>query len=226
VVHPSILDKVTFLQGLDRSSKEDLAARAIVRRYPRGRRLWNAGDPPQGLFVILEGHVRVVRAGPRRVQAVHTEGPGATLGEVPLFAGGTYPATATAGESCVCLILDRQALANVMDVHPEVSWALLRHLAARLRLVLDRLAAQGSDPAIVRLAAYLVARPARPDGGLTFGGTQQALAEELGTVREVVVRLLGRLQNEGVIERTGRGRFLIRDSARLRKLAAGDLGVW
>ena len=49
--------------------------------------------------------------------------------------------------------------------------------------------------------------------------THQALADELGTVREIISRLLRRFEREGWVE-LARERIHIRDSAALRAVAA------
>jgi CRP-like cAMP-binding protein len=216
----STIDAVPFLRGLESAAKAEIAARAITARYGQGQRLWSAGDPPKGLFVILAGRVRVVRSRGKRAQLVHVEGPGATLGEVPLFAGGTYPATAVAVEPTTCLVLDRQSLTYVMRAQPALAWALLERLASRLRVVLDKLGEQGADPVVARLARYVLARQADAEGGFTLGATQEAVAEELGTAREVIVRLMTDLLRAGVLERRGRARYAVRDANTLHALAA------
>jgi CRP-like cAMP-binding protein len=59
-----------------------------------------------------------------------------------------------------------------------------------------------------RLREWLAARSRQADnGGFTLGLTQAQLAEELGTVREVVVRSLRSLVEEGAVARVGRGKF-------------------
>lgn len=65
-----------------------------------------------------------------------------------------------------------------------------------------------------RLAAALLGH------GTVVAGTHQALADELGTVREIVTRLLRRFERAGWL-RTGRERIEILDAAALRALAAG-----
>jgi CRP-like cAMP-binding protein len=221
VIAPSILDAVAIFTGLSPASRADLAHRAVVRKYPAGQRLWTAGDAPSGLFVILDGRVRVVRLLRGRTQVVHVEGPGATLGEIPLFAGGTYPATAIAAEPTRCLVLERRALAAAMAAHPELAWLLLGRMAERLRHVLDRLASQTAEPVIARLARYLHGRAERAGGPFTLGGTQQAVAEEIGTAREVVVRLLRELIEAGALERRGPSRYALRDAGLLAQIASG-----
>jgi CRP-like cAMP-binding protein len=219
-----LLGSVPFLNGLGGATRADLAARAVVSSFARGQRLWTAGDAPRGLFVILDGRVRAVRTMRGRTRVVHVEGPGATLGEVPPVAGGTYPATALATEPTRCLVLDRRALTAAMAAHPELAWLLLARLAERLRRVVDRLASQAADPVIARLARYLRTRAERAQGPFTLGGTQQAVAEDLATAREVVVRLLRDLIKTGAIERRGPSRYAVRDAGLLAEIASGEAG--
>jgi CRP-like cAMP-binding protein len=219
MVKRELIERVELLRGLSLDAREELAARAVTRRHARGHRLWTAGTDPRGLFILLEGRVRIVRTSGRRQHVLHTEGPGATLGEVPLFSGGTYPATAIAEEASLCLVIDRSSLAVAMTRDPQLAWTLLARLATRVRHLVDRLSAQTADPVLARLAAYLLARPIREDGSITLGGTQQQVAEEIGTVREVVVRTLGQLCQDGVLVARVRGSY-VPDARRLRELCA------
>ena len=86
------------------------ARHAVERSFAPGEGLFLAGAEPRGLHVVLEGRVRVVRARGDRQHVVHTEGAGGTLGEVPLFAGGSYPSTAVAAEPTRCAVLSRDEL--------------------------------------------------------------------------------------------------------------------
>jgi CRP/FNR family transcriptional regulator len=66
-----------------------------------------------------------------------------------------------------------------------------------------------------RLAGALLGR------GSVVHGTHQALADELGTVREIVTRLLKRFERSGWVS-IGRERIEIVDAAALRQLARGN----
>lgn len=51
--------------------------------------LFAEGEPCRGLYILVEGRVELRQVSPRgREQVLHTEGPGATLGEAPLFDRG------------------------------------------------------------------------------------------------------------------------------------------
>jgi CRP/FNR family transcriptional regulator len=165
---------------------------------------------PRGLYVVVEGLVRVVRIVAGRQHVVHSEGPGGTLGDVPLFDGSTYPATAIAASAVTCAVFSREALQR----------ALLARLAGRVRHVIERLDGAQARTVGQRLSRHLVGR-FRTAGAAPFdlGGTQTAVAEELGTVREVLVRELRALRDAGAIAPVGRGRWRVVDEDRLRHRA-------
>ena len=178
---------------------------------------------PRGLHVLVEGRVRVLQVLDGRPQVIHTEEPGGVLGDVPLFGGGVYPATAVAASRATCLVFDTDAIAAAIRHDPQLAFALLGRLAGRVRLLIRRLGAITGQSVATRVAAYLWRRAADAgDAGTpTFrlGCTQSELAEELGTVREVVVRALRDLRTAGIIESTRNGVITVRDMAALARRA-------
>lgn len=223
-VHPTRLthlDDLPLFAELSATTRARLAAGSAVRSFAEGSTLFCAGDAVTGLYIVLSGRVRVVRTRDGRQSVVHTEGPGGTLAEVPMFAGGGLPATAVAIEQTRCLHLPQEVLLAAMRDDPAVAQLFLRRLAMRVRHVVDRLDALSTQSVMGRLAALLVTRAEAASGGpFTLGMTQADAAEELGTVREVLVRGIGTLRREGLIASAGRGRFEVRDLDALRRLAA------
>ena len=107
---PAAIDAIALFRHLNAHARRALAERGELRRFSEGEMLWNAGDTAHGLHIVLEGEVRVVRIVGGRQHVVHTEGPGGTLGDVALFDGPTYPATAVASQPSVCAVFSREAL--------------------------------------------------------------------------------------------------------------------
>jgi len=219
VVNPSVLERFEPFRSLGVDARAALAARAVLRKFRTGQCLWRTGDESHGLYLVLEGRVRIVRDVGLRQHVVHVEGAGATLGEVPLFAAGGYPASAMAAEATTCVVFDRASLRAVMATHPDLAWALLGRLAARIRQLVERLSSRTGDPLQARLASYVLSRPRTPSGVIELRETQQAVAEELGTVREIVVRQLGLLVEAGLLERRGRGQYAVIDAVGLSLVA-------
>jgi CRP-like cAMP-binding protein len=90
-----------------------------------------------------------------------------------------------------------------------------------VRALVDRLDRLAALDVTSRLAAIVrESHRARRGAAFTLGQTHQGLAEELGTVREVVVRSLRELRRRGIITSAGRGRYRVAD-ARALDMAAG-----
>jgi len=219
------LKAVSFFAAFSRGALRVIADRAIERRFATGDILFRAGDSASGLLVVLEGKVRVVRKAADRAQVVHVERAGGTLGEVPVFSGGGYPATAFAAEPTVCALVGRDVLLAAVKSNPETAFVLLERLGQRVRELVERLDRASLRPVSARLAEYLIARAdARRRAVIAIGMTQQQLAEELGTVREVVVRELHALRTSGLLRALGNGRFEIVDATALRARAREGTG--
>lgn len=220
MIDAGMLDGVPLLRGLNKAAQREIATRSVLRRFAASELLWRAGTESRGLFIVLEGRVRVVRAPAGRQHVIHTEEVGATLGEVPLFAGGRYPATAIAVNTTLCLVVGRDALTAAIAADPSLALLLLERLAGRVRGLVERLDGLVVQSVRARLAGYLLARqPASAADEFTLGASQTAVAEELGTVREVVVRELWYLCDAGVVRRAGPGRFAVADAASLNSIA-------
>ena len=225
MVDRALLLASPLFDGLAEDALGALSRRASVRTFATDEPLFTAGEPASGVYVVLDGRVRVVRDVGGRRHVVHEEGAGGTLGEVPLFERGGYPATAVAAEPTRCLFVHRDALAEAIRADVELAWRLLGRLAGRVRVLVERLDRATAHSVPQRVAAHLLERAARQSPQrVTLGGTQQALAEELGTVREVIVRALRSLTRMGAIGALGGGRYEILDERALRSIADGSSG--
>jgi CRP-like cAMP-binding protein len=138
--------------ALPLAARQILAERAVIRRYKAGAVMWVAGDRLTFVAVVLDGRVRVVREARGRQHVVHSEGPGGTLGEVPLFAGGLAPATAIAATPTRCILLTRHAIEAAIAADPAVAWFFLSRLADRVRVLVDRVDRLALESATTRLA--------------------------------------------------------------------------
>lgn len=200
-----------------------LIERAAERAFSAGSVIWRQGGRADALHVLRAGTARAVCARGGRETVVHRARPGDTLGEVPLFDGGPYPASLVAESPVRVLSFDRTSVLAAMELDAGLAMTFLRSLGHRVRELAQRLEARMADPVGTRLARHLLVRAdtsARADFGL--GMTQTSLAHDLGTVREVVARRLGELVAQGVLARTGRSRFRVVDRDRLEALVGDD----
>ena len=209
---PDVLTGLPPFQGAPPRVVATLAAHAREVRFATDEVLFLTGSVPRGWWVVLTGNVRVVRGRGSRQHVIHTEGRGGTLGEVPLFAGGNHPATGIAADPTSCALFSLPALRAAMLVDEAVALILLQRLALRVRGLVERLDDRAGRSVRVRLIDFLMDRKGHASRGVfSLGMTQQALAEELGTVRDVVSRELRALARNGIIEPFGGGRYRFRD---------------
>jgi CRP/FNR family cyclic AMP-dependent transcriptional regulator len=223
--------KIPLLEALTPAGRDILLAHSIERKFATGEILWSAGDRSERIAVVLEGKVRIVRGRGGRQMVIHSGEVGATLGEVPFFTGGAYPATAIAAEPTRCLFLTHVAVTQAMAADPALAIFFLRRLSQRVESLVERVDQNTVSSVQKRLARFILERSQAPvvasrtssgkAGRNTFslGMTQSALAEEIGTVREVVVRTLRDLRQSGAIESVGDGKFRVASLKTLKQLA-------
>lgn len=211
------LAKVPIFSGLSESELGFLTQRAVSRQYTAGEMIFGEGDACAGLFVVEAGHVRIFKSSAGgREQVLSIDGPGSSIAEVPVFDGGAYPASAIAVDDVTLLFVSRQDFQAVCLAHPQVPLKVLRVVGARLRKLVGIIEELSFTTVRHRLAAHLL-RLAQKSGKRSAAGvevalptTNQELAAQIGTVRELVSRNLSRLQAEGMLKIDGRN-VLIRN---------------
>ncbi len=217
------LRRIPSFQGLSEEAARALLVGASERAYPSGSVIWRQGTRASSLHVLLAGTARAIRARAGRETVVHRARGGDTLGEIPLFDGGLYPASLVAESPVRMLVLSRSSVMAAMKVDPALAATFLRSLGERVRVLAGRLEDRVADSVRTRLARHLLARAeASSREDFDLGMTQAQLAQDLGTVREVVARRLGELVGTGVLVRRGRARYCIADGPRLEALATSS----
>lgn len=222
-----ILKRVPFFHELGEREIAALAERAIEKSYSKGEFLFSEGDACKGLFVVVRGAVKILKCSVSgREQSLEIQMPGTPVAELPLFDGGNYPAAAQCVEDSELLFIDRRDFEALVRQHPELAVAVIRSLGMRLRkmvMLVEELSLKEVSQRIARRLLTL----AELQGKKTAGGievdlpfSQQEFATQLGTVRELISRTLGRFQNEELLTVEGR-HIVIHDAATLREIASG-----
>lgn len=211
---------IPALAALPDASLRRIAMVAVERRYARGATLYRAGDPADGLYLILSGRVRVSRETSTRVALLHAEEQGGVLAEIPVFGGGPFPASARAFVGTRCAHLPVAAVQRLLAEDSAFVRFALARLAERARGLLGRIDELTARTIGARVAEFMLTQASSSGDAFTLGMSQEELARELGTAREVVVRAIGALVASGAIARAGRSRFTVRRLTLLRALAS------
>ena len=218
-----ILRNTQLFANLTEKEMSALVLRVSRRRFGRGELLFNEGDPCEGLFLVASGKIRIFKLSPAgREQVLAAEGPGSTFAELPVFDGGNYPASASALEDSEVVFISRKDFQNFCREHPDVALKVIAIVGSRLRRLVGIIEELSFTTVRQRLIASIL-RLAQTGGTASKTGilfelpkTHQELASELGTVRELVSRNLGRLQAEGFLEVDGRA-IIVKDLEGLKR---------
>ena len=181
----------------------------------RGARLFDEGEECRGFPMLLAGSVRVSKSAPngREIQLYRVlPGESCILTSSCLLGHAAYSARGLADADLEAVVLPPPLFGRLIESHPpfrDYVFALFSERLADLMQLVEEVAFRRLDQ---RLAALLVA------GHGTLRATHQELADELGSVREIVSRLLRGFADQGWVA-LGREQIEVLDRAALAQVA-------
>lgn len=207
--------------GLPAPLQQLILSRSVMRKYAKGQVISVEDSVPKGLFAVLEGQVHLVReVGTGDEALMHVGESGYWFGEFGVLAGRPTVVTILAHSPVRTLFLSRLQFDRIVADEP-------RYFEAFARLALDRYATLirafaelrelAPEPRLRgRLAA--MARVKQQDwpsaAPVSLAVSQADLARMVGVSRPRLNALLGKLQEEGLIE-VGFRRIRVLDPVRL-----------
>ncbi len=213
--------RIPLFSELDPDQLEQVRQIAENRRYQRGQTIFCDGDKGDGFYVVVTGKVKIFKVSfEGKEQILHIFGPGQPFGEVPVFTGKPFPASALALEDCHLLFFPRKAFAGLLAEHPALALGMLAVLSRRLRDFTVQIENLSLKEVPGRLAHHLVylAREQKNDRQVTLAVSKGQLASLLGTIPETLSRIFARMSAQGLIAVDGR-RIRILDREGLEELA-------
>ena len=139
-MHEDTLARVDLFIGLEKKDLQVLAKSCQERKYSAGSKLISQGDTGVGLYVIINGTVRITQANnpDRAEEELGIAGKGSVLGEMALLDDLPRSATVTAIDDVTALLLPIWDIRTILQSHPEIAVKLLGVLSRRLRKAENR----------------------------------------------------------------------------------------
>ena len=200
-----------------RPAMAELGSSMAPMQVPAGTVLFDENSACQGFPMLLEGEVKVSRhSADGRSLELYRVVPGelCLVSSACLFRSQPLSAQGVASKDTSLLLIPPRVFSLWLE-DTDFRNSILGLFAERmadLTALVDAVAFRKLDQ---RLAAALLGR------GRELNTTHQSLADELGTVREIVTRLLRRFERDGWVQ-LGREHIRILDSAALRNQSGGD----
>lgn len=214
-----MLKQSLIFSSLDEDEAIDLSKITVERSFTSDEFIFWEGDVADRLYVVVAGRIKVLKhssSGKEFIIAFF--GPGEMFGEVAVFEGKSYPASAQVVNDAVVLGIRKEDFVLFLSEHPRVAVGIINVLAGRLRDAQGRLKDLAGERVEQRLAKILLMLSSKLGSNLPF--TKQEIADMTGTTTETAIRVMSRLKDGGIIRST-RGRVIILNEAKLRLLSEG-----
>jgi CRP-like cAMP-binding protein len=193
------------------------------RNFKPRQVLFQAGDPPERVYLLLKGRVKIYQVAENGKEIIlDVVGKGGVVGDMAIVEDGERTACASAIDETVAVSISWEDFSHLLQQSPKLGFAMMELMARRLAGMQRTFMNIVSKPVSARLADTLLNR--QEEGVVHLGLTHQELAQTIGTSRETVTALLSRFVTLGAIVQVGDG-FRIVDEDLLDDIANGDLTV-
>jgi CRP/FNR family transcriptional regulator, cyclic AMP receptor protein len=223
------LRQISIFTGLKLEELVQIQLHATVKAYLRGEIILHEGDRlPAKLFAVLQGIIQVKKtASTGKETILRTLSTGDLFASPALFGDGISPATVIAEQDCQILMVERQALLDLIQQSPEVALQMIAVLTDRLQHLHSTVHGLVSERAIVRLA-QMIQTTAIEQGTETIDNniylkarlSYYQIARSIGITYEECVRLFKQITT---VVSYRRGKIMLLDLQQLDAVAAGQI---
>jgi len=221
----SLVAGLPIFAGVETDALGDIIREAQSLRYPKGSSVFQQDEEAHSFFILLHGHLRVMKVTPDGQQVVvRFVTPGEIFGIAMAMGRTTYPATATAVVDSVALVWPSAAWPRLVARHPSLAVNMMQTVGSRLQDAHTRVIEMSTEQ-VERRVAHALLRLAQQAGRkgedgilIDFPISRQDVAEMTGTTLHTVSRLLSAWEDQGLVG-SGRQRISIRNPHKLFLLA-------
>jgi CRP/FNR family transcriptional regulator len=210
------LSSVSYFSGLEGPALRSVAHAAVRRDYQPDQIVFVEGETCAGLFLVQDGWLKIVKlSADGREQILRVVGPGEVCNEIGVFACHPNPATGIALDEATVWIIESETILRLVDQVPGLARAVIQGLSERALHLLSLVEDLSLRTVEARLARVLLERATLGTLHRYHWATQTEMAARLGTVPDVLSRVLRRLADEGLV-RVSRNQIQILDHEGLR----------
>jgi len=194
----NLLAEIPLFAGFPEEELDLLLKSAIKRSLPKGTYLFREGEVADAMYILLDGHTRSFTSDNQGKEFVFKIGePGDVFGEISLLDDEPRGWTTQAIEDSTFLMFTKHDFLASMERYPAVKDLIIRNLA----LIVRKLSATMKSLALLdvygRVRTLLESLAEEIDGQTMIVQplTQQAIADRVGSSREMIARILKELNS-------------------------------
>ena len=220
MAHGQVLADTEFFADAPASMLADVAASGKIRNLVRGDVLFEAGDEPDSIYVVLTGRIAIAlgnRPFDHRESVIALMEEGDLFGEMGMLDKSTRSAGARALETSTVLEIPYTSVLDQLNASTSLMWNVVRMLSRRLRAMDQALA----DSVFLDVTGRTAKRLVDLSGGkdeFMLPVTQEELAGMVGASRERVNKAIASFIKLHWLEQHDRS-YRILDRAKLEQRA-------
>lgn len=211
----SLISGLPAFAGLEPADLDFIAGAARSARFPKDSEIFAQDAVAEQFFLLLSGHIRVVRTTPDGDQVIARYiNEGELFGIAVAMGRSTYPASAVAAVDCVVLLWPNAAWPGLQTRFPTFGASAFQTIGARLQETQVRVVEMSTQQVEQRIAGAVL-RLMTQSGRKTSEGieidfpiSRQDIAEMTGSTLHTVSRLLSAWEDEGIV-RSGRQKVTV-----------------
>ncbi|HVB87534.1 MAG TPA: Crp/Fnr family transcriptional regulator [Candidatus Dormibacteraeota bacterium] len=195
-----------------------------ARHHMIGTLLFEEGATPDGVYVIVEGLVKLsINSAQGRAMVLGFFGSGTVLGLAAAILGNTHVSTAEIIQRTSAVFVPRKKLLEELRTQPLAALHVAQLVSEHNYFLMAKIAqvelSEGAEQKLARCLLGLFNNNSRGNrANVKSNVSQEIIAQMVGLSRETVSRLLSRLRRKGVLD-WKRSDFIIRNRTALEKLA-------
>jgi CRP-like cAMP-binding protein len=216
-----------FLGQLSAEDYAELVSIARLKRFAKGEFVFSAGSPGETVYFLRQGQIKIGQLSPHGREVILWFClPGEIFGLAEVARGGGRVVHAQACEDSEVLAVSQEEFKVFLERHTRLALLSMQVLSSRLRVLGEmfiNLVADDVDTRIAKLILRLGARYGTRSGKdilLNIPLTHQEIADMVGTTRQTVTGVLGRLRRQGVLSIENH-RILIESEEFLNEMSQG-----
>lgn len=213
------LSEFFMFRELNNEQIARIAEHSQLIDFPKGTSVFNRGDAAVGLYILLEGQLKLGVTSPQGSEKIISiVSPGESFGEAILFLERQFPVYAQAILDSQVLLIPKNLIFSMLDNDPMFARKMLAGLSIRMHQLVQDIEMLSLQSCTQRFIGYLLQISAdAPDASnITLPASKTTIASLLNLTPETLSRTLAKLQQLGLIEVNGKD-VTITDVKKLRK---------
>ncbi|MBS1156872.1 MAG: hypothetical protein H6R07_2796 [Proteobacteria bacterium] len=199
----NILAELPLFEGFPEEILESISRSFIRRSIPKGTYLFREGEEADAMYVLIEGRTRSLTSDNQGKEFVFKIGePVDVFGEISLIDDEPRGWTTQVEEDAVVLMLSKQEFVRHLESSPEMKDMVIKNLARIVRRLSNTMKSLALLDVYGRVRALFESLLVTVDGQdmIEQSLTQQAIADRVGSSREMIARILKELVFGGYIK--------------------------